>query len=156
MGRRGTCGCLLPVTAPPLSRRGLFAAGLLVPLSGCTRSPDPAPLPPPDPDVALRTGAVAREKALLASYDLALAATPERSAVLGPLRADHATHLAALGSLEGVGAGPPVPPASGALPAAEQAASAGHAADALLASRPLASVLAALAACEASHAVVLG
>ena len=158
----------LPVTAAPLpppgpSRRQVLAAGLVLPLAGCTgSSPGPAPSPAPvpvDPDVALRAAAVERERALLAAYDEVLA--DASSPGLLALRAEHAEHLAAL---EPGAAVPPVPaPAGGDLPgraatrlrAAEREAAAAHAADALPASRGLAALLASLAAAEAAHGVVL-
>jgi len=178
----------LPVTAAPLpplrgtgpTRRGLLAAGLVLPLAGCTgSSPGPAPSPasslapssaPPsapssapaavDPDVALRAAAVERELALLAAYDdvLADAAAP----ALLALRAEHAEHLAALDPAVAVPAAPvarerrgPSPRATTRLRAAEREAAAAHVADALPASRALAPLLASLAAAEAAHGVVL-
>lgn len=158
------------------SRRAVLAAGLLLPftactITGCTRDTAPGPPPPADPDIALRAAAVARERNLLELYDGALAASPHGNTVLGPLRAEHATHLAALGvpaaaldptpasgpsSPAAAGPSPAAPPPSTAdLTAAEVAASAGHGRDVLLASRALAALLATLSAAEASHAVAL-
>jgi glucose dehydrogenase len=51
----------------------------------------------PNPDVVLAQAAATRERVLLATYDAALAAVPALTGRLGPLRADHAAHLAALG-----------------------------------------------------------
>lgn len=148
----------------------MLAAGLLVPLAGCTgAAPDPSPSPSPklvDPDVALRAAAVERERGLLAAYDEALAADPSRATLLAPLRAEHAAHL---GALEVAAMAPPstspdsssrpgaaaVRTATARLRSVERRAAAEHAADALPASRALAQLLASLAAAEAAHAVAL-
>ncbi|MCA1711168.1 MAG: hypothetical protein LC789_05825 [Actinobacteria bacterium] len=128
-----------------LSRRSLLAGLAAAPVAACSSSAErPAPV---DPDVALRAAAVAREVDLVALYD-ALPPSPVHAA----LRAEHVEHLRALGS-----ALPSVrPPHPDPQPVpAERAAAAAHAADALRASRPLAAVLASLAASEASHPVAL-
>jgi len=120
--------------------------------------------------MALRAAAVAREQDLMALYDRAVAASPARAALLLGLRAEHAAHLAALGSTpvttpstSGPSTAPPstAPPPPTAptspvdLPAAEAAASAAHAVAVIPASRGLAALLASLAAAEAAHAVAL-
>jgi hypothetical protein len=142
------------------SRRRLLQAALLSPVvAACTRNgPRPAPV---DPDDALRRAAVARERALVESYQAAAASSSSAvAAAIGPMVAEHTQHLATLG------AGSPAPspsspptaplvPTLAQLAAAERAAAAEHAADALRASRPLAAVLASLAASEASHPVAL-
>ncbi|MCU1674686.1 MAG: hypothetical protein JWN77_2799 [Frankiales bacterium] len=127
-----------------MSRRSLLAGLAAAPAVACTSSPPEAP---PDPDVALRAAAVAREVDLISLYD-ALPPSPVHAA----LRAEHVEHLRALG-----GVLPSVrPPRPDPQPVpAERAAAAGHAADALRASRELAGVLASLAASEASHPVAL-
>lgn len=157
------------------TRRQLIGAGALL-LTGCTSQPAPAP-PPVDRDDALRAAGAAREQVLLRAYDAAVLAAPSLAGRLTPLRAEHAEHLRALtGPAAPVppSAGPPgdVPPGAGpsapASPArpvpgavlsglvrAERAAAAGHAADVAAASRPLAGLLAALSASEASHPVAL-
>lgn len=128
------------------SRRRLLQAAVLVPVAACTSTPSrPAKV---DPDVALRAAAVERERGLLARYD---AAPP--SPVVAAIRAEHEQHLTALGAPSPAPTAPP--PASGSLVAAERAAAAGHAADAMKASPALAAVLASLAASEASHPVAL-
>ena len=149
------------------TRRELLGASGLVVLSGCRADTGPLPPAPVDPDVALRAGAVEREQALLQAYDTTLATVPSLAARLVPLRAEHAEHLAAL-------TGPVPTPSSGApsssavpsptaepaallrLLTAEREAGAAHARDVAAASRGLAGLLAALAASEASHSVVLG
>src|SRR4051812_39181439 len=139
------------------SRRRLLQAGALVPLlSACTSKP--ARPHPADPDVALREGAIARERALLAQYDAAAGGSPARAAALRAVRLDHEAHLAALTEEAPTSASPsPSAAAAGPAPttaqlvAAEHAAAAAAGADALVASRPLAALLASVAASEASH-----
>lgn len=152
------------MTASP-TRRTLLGAALVVPLAACSPSGDRPPGPcgteAVDPDVALRTAALDRETALLASYDLALAAFPRFAAQLGPIRAEHAAHLAALQEpaalITPTPAGSPVgaTPTIGTLVAAERAAAQAHAVGARTASPALAQVLASLAASEASHEIAL-
>lgn len=154
-------------------------AGLGASLTGCTGGP---PRPPVrlDPDDALRAQAVARETGLLTAYDAALLLRPDLATLLQSLRGEHAEHLAALTeALAQPTASPaassartpaplPVPLPAESQPASRSAASllaglidaerragAGHTADALLASRPLAALLAALSASELSHPVAL-
>ena len=143
-----------------------LSAGLGAGLAGCTDAP-PRPPVPVDPDDALRAAAVDRETDLLRAYDAAVLLRPDLAALLQPLRAEHAEHLLAL---TGPPTLPPVsPPVMPLAPApnspaaplltglikAERRAGAGHAADALVASRSLASLLAALSASEFSHPVAL-
>jgi len=86
------------VTSGP-TRRAVLTSGLAALLSACTTAPRPRRSPAaPDPDLALTDAAVARERLLLAAYDAVLATTPALAAQLGPLRADHLVHLAALGA----------------------------------------------------------
>lgn len=169
----------------------MLATALVVPLASCTgASPEPPPAPPAPPaplapvgtDLALHAAAVERERELLAAYDEALAGDAARRALLGPLRAAHVEHLAALEAARPSAsaavpatASPSAAPSSGSpsagasrgprrggrgvaladLRSAERRAAAAHTADALPASRALAPVLASLAAAEASHAVAL-
>jgi len=94
------------VTSGP-TRRAVLTSGLAGLLSACTTAPRRRTTPAaPDPDLALTAAAVARERVLLAAYDAVLATTPALAAQLGPLRADHLVHLAALG------ASPTPPPCS--------------------------------------------
>ncbi len=163
------------------TRRVVLSAGAFGLAAACTSPRRPGAVRParPDPDIALTAAAVDRERALLAAYDAALAATPALAGRLAPLRAEHAEHLAGLGAgpSPGLGAGlspgtptaspataaaPPRGPGGGAgqarssLATAEHAAAAAHAAATVTASARLAAVLASLAASEASHQVALG
>ena len=142
------------MTATP-SRRQLLAGLAAAPVAACTTRRDPAPV---DPDDALRAAAVTRERELLAAYDAVTAAVPTAAARLSAVRAEHEQHLAALVRTP-VSSAPPTPPAVARtlaqLAALERTSAAGHAADALRASRGLAAVLASLAASEASHPVAL-
>jgi hypothetical protein len=137
-----------------LTRRHLLVTTGLAGAAGCT-SNKAAPAPKPvDPDIALRSAAVARERALLRAYDDALAAHPALAARLTPLRADHVIHLAALRAPSAT----PIPApllAGTPLHLLEKDTASAHAAAALLASRELAPVLASLAACESSHVGLL-
>ena len=157
------------------TRRQVLGTGALLLVAGCTAEPAPAPAPAPvDPDDALRAAATARERVLLQAYDAALLAAPSLAARLAPVRAEHAEHLAALtgpapsgppgtsppGSTPDGAAPVPATPATPAVVLAglvrdERAAAAGHAREVGAASRPLAALLAVLAASEASHLVVL-
>lgn len=156
------------------TRRQLLGASALLLVTGCREAPTPAPTPV-DPDDALRAAANDRERVLLRAYDAALLAAPALTARLSALRAEHVEHLAALagpqvsgGVVAATPTGSPAPPAAAssaaASPAAvlaglvraEQAAAAGHSGAVGGASRPLAALLAVLAASEASHQVVLG
>lgn len=148
-------------------------------VAACTpAAPDAAPAPTPttDPDVSLGAQAAARERTLLASYDAAILAAPALADKLGPLRAEHATHLTAIAAQTPPSARPltpqqtpptsPPPPTAAAAPAdpavvlasltqAERTAAVGHGDAAIAAGRALAAVLAAVAASEASHPVAL-
>lgn len=159
-------------------RAALLSAGAGL-LAACTSKPRPRTAPAVDPDTALAAAAVARELALLAAYDEALATSPALAPRLAALRAEHVEHLRALGQVpaspgaSGTPQASPTPasptPASHAsasppagraavllrLRALERAGADGHAGAALAASRRLAPVLASLAASEASHAAVL-
>lgn len=155
------------------TRRVVLSAGAFGLAAACTSPRRPGAVRParPDPDIALTAAAVDRERALLAAYDAALAATPALAGRLAPLRAEHAEHLAGLGAGLSPGtptaspataAAPPRGPGGGAgqarssLATAEHAAAAAHAAATVTASARLAAVLASLAASEASHQVALG
>ena len=149
-----------------LTRRSALASAGLALVTACTRGRRSGPPAAPDPDTVLTVAAVAREQALLARYDDVLSAAPALAGVLGPLRAEHAAHLVALGATDAAAASPAPTPAPSASPAAvqvlrqdlarlEREAAAGHASGAVAASRRLAPVLASLAASEASHLAVL-
>ncbi|MDF9816003.1 hypothetical protein [Streptomyces sp. SPB162] len=80
---------------------GLAAlAGLATGCSGGTpaAADTPRPTPPPVPGAALRTRAAADSTALLARYDGLIAARPELTARLAPLRAEVARHAQAFGA----------------------------------------------------------
>ena len=112
----------------------------------------------PDPAQPFLDAAVARESALLAAYDAAIAraSTPQ----LAAFRAEHAAHLSALESAVRPSASP-TPSASvaaappGSLVALERATAAAHADAAVSAPARIAPLLASLAACESSHAALL-
>jgi hypothetical protein len=137
-----------------LTRRHLLTTTGLAGVAACTTRKAAFPPKSVDPDVALRAAAVAREQALLAAYDAALAARPALATKLTPLRADHVTHLAALTAPNATSTAAPAP-ATSPLAHLERTTAAAHAAAALLASRELAPVLASLAACESSHVGLL-
>lgn len=165
-----------------LTRRRLLAAavaGAVAGLgSGCTGSHEVATTPVIGPDHGPLAAALARERALLTAYADAMASFPQLAAELGALGGQHQQHLEAL--LEHAGTSP-TPGSSATLkPTAQPSSSAQHPdssarakamrrrlADleratgqqhgdaAVSASRVLAPLLASLAACEASHALVL-
>ncbi|HUR14967.1 MAG TPA: hypothetical protein VM097_10810 [Mycobacteriales bacterium] len=144
----------------PTRRQALAASAVLLAAAtatACTSDEPPGP-PARTPDDALREAAVAREQALVDAYTAALQAHPQDAPRLAHLLGDHSAHLARLGPVVGASASPR-PPARAlslrALASRERAAAAAHGAAALTASRELASLLASLAACEASHAAVL-
>jgi hypothetical protein len=133
--------------------------------------------PPPDPLVAI----LDTEQRLIAAYDATAAAHPALATRLAPMRADHAEHASALERALGrtppatlgtsspgtgsAGAGTPTPApprvpgnrtrALAALRAAERAAAAARASAAETAPADRAVLLASIAACEASHEVLL-
>jgi hypothetical protein len=135
------------------------------------RRPKPrkkTPVPPP----AVLVAALAAERALLTSLDVSLAASPSSRELLTQLRTDHLAHeqalLAAIAQASDPDARPspsatpttpitrPQPLTTARLRSAEQLAS-GQAADraAQLTGRN-ATLLASIAACEATHAELLG
>jgi len=165
----------------PLSRRavlGALAASAAGLLAGCRAGPGPGPdagptptrpSPPPDPQAA----DLAAERRLLAAYDATVRRHPTLRPRLAPLRADHAAHVAALEAILGLtpspvptgGTAPTVPApavpgtpagALAALRAAERGAAAARTAACLTAAADRAPVLASIAACEATHEVLLG
>ena len=180
-----------PVQQLPVgpSRRTLLvggaAAGGALLVAGCTEPDEPpGPPPPPHPDLVLADEAAARERRLLDAYDLALRRRPDLAGLLGPLRAEHAEHLAALDvpepqatttattpspasappSPDGTATTSPPPPPllpddpAAAVPALadlERSTAAAHAGAVVRAGRGLAVVLASAAASESSHAVAL-
>ena len=162
--------------APRPTRRavllGVPAAAGLAALASCTSGWDKPVAPAPvNPDVALRAEAVLREQTLIRAYDTALLAAPALGERLRTLRAEHLTHLTALGAPPESSPTSPTPlvtpgasttatasqlaAALMGLRSAERAAGAGHTAALRTASVELAVVLATLAASEASHEVAL-
>jgi hypothetical protein len=140
------------------SRRQLLQGAVLLPALAACSSPPGRPAAS-DPDVPLRAAAVDRERTLLAQYDAAASSSPPLAARVAVVREEHARHLAALLG-QAPTASPATSPAAAAptlaqLVAAEHAAATAHAAGAVSASRPLAGLLASLAASEASHPVAL-
>ena len=139
------------------TRRTLLLGGAVGLAAACTPERAPAVV---SPDERLKQRAAIREDALLQLYAAAAAAFPELAARLAPLSQDHARHRAALGAPAAVPTGAPLVAATPRaalqrLAALERETAAGHAAAAITASRPVAQVLASLAACESSHAAVL-
>lgn len=159
-----------------LSRRQLLAVlPALAATSACdvepapaTPTPPPAPAPAspgPSPDDGLRAVAQGDEAELLARYDATLARHPTLRAVLSPLRAEHAEHLAALAA-SGVAPTanssptPTRPPSKAAdevsaLLDLERQAARRQSEGCLLATVALAPLLGSIAASEAAHAAVL-
>jgi len=157
---------------------GVLVSGVWV-LVGCRRaSPSAAPAPSagaaePDPLVPHLTD----EQRLLSVYDGALHDHPELAGRLRPLRSNHAAHVAALRQAMGLppGAGTtgpsgPAPPGAtaptslpqaspaatlAALRSLEHAAVLARTASAVRTSGGRAALLASLAACSASHEVML-
>ena len=174
-----TCG-----TMPTVHRRTLLASfvagvgvsGLSVACTStdtATRPPTGQDPPPPDPQLT----DLADEQQLLDRYDATMAAHPDLTSRLTPLRAHHADHASALQRLLGSAAGGAVPspaasdpvtlPSSGpsvpadatgalaALHEAEHAASGARARSCVSARADRAALLGSIAACEASHEVLL-
>ena len=148
---------------------GVLVSGVSGLFVGCRRAnPGAAPAPlagaagmdPLVPDLA-------DEQRLLNVYDSALHDHPELAGRLRPLRSNHAAHVAALRQAMGLpaasqstAASPSPPPASPAatlatLRSLEHAAVLARAAAAVRASGGRAALLASLAACSASHEVML-
>lgn len=156
---------MLPSTP---TRRDVLRAGALLPLlavvAGCTGD---APALP-DPDLVAGGTALTREQELLARYDATLAAHPDLAGRLGPLRADHAAHAAALVSAL-PSPSPSASPSAATVPAvspdpatavrelvtAETAAASAAAAQATTAGGPLAALLTSVCGAEATHAAAL-
>jgi hypothetical protein len=153
----------------------MLAAALTVPLlaAGCSKGFGALGTPPtPAPEVAVLTGAIAAERALIARYQAVLGRLPTLAATMNPLLAEHHAHLAALTArlVPGAARPSPTPTASQAPPAvpgsttaataglgaAEQAAAGRLLGHLVQVSPPLAQLLASIAASEATHAAVLG
>lgn len=128
--------------------------------------PKPAAKPAPQPP-ALLVAALASERSLIASVDGSLASSPMSRGALTQIRADHVAHeralLAALAQATSSNTPSPPPTQTSTPPAltdaqlrsAEQAASSLAAARARRTSGRNATLLASIAACEATHAELL-
>jgi hypothetical protein len=123
------------------------------------------PAPPP----AVLVAALATERALITSLDVSLAASPSSRATLTQLRTDHLAHeqalLAAIAQASDQDARPPPsatpttrpePLTTARLRSAEQRASGQAAVRAAQLTGRDATLLASIAACEATHAELLG
>lgn len=161
----------------PSRRQVLLAAGVAT-AAACTTDKPLRPLPP-TLDETLRAAAAAREQSLVDAYVAALREHPGLTSTLAPVLGDHAAHLAALrpDTPSATATATPVttplttrtpraPARSAAatlagLAALEHEAATEHSTAAeraetdISCGRVLAPLLASLAACEASHAVVL-
>ena len=150
------------------SRRQVLVGAAVVLASGCDPGRDPAPptaRATPTPTDRLLAAAAARERSLLAAYDEVLARHPDLAVRLSPYRADHAAHLLAVEPAAVVSA--TVAPSARRTPPREQArlrarlraleeqAAETYARAAAGAPPGHATLLASLAACEASHAELL-
>jgi hypothetical protein len=153
----------------------LVAAAMTVPLAaaGCKGVGGLGTRPRPAPDVAVLRGAIGTERALMARYRSALAASPGLAGTLGPLLAQHYEHLARLTAMliepsgagdtpsaspsvsVPAGAGSPSAATLAALEADETAAASAQAGRLVMAPPALAQLLASIAASEASHALLL-
>lgn len=165
------------------SRRAVLVGGGLLALGACTTGGRPVPRPTPRPDDLLRAEVTSAVRALADLYAATLVVHPTLAARLGPLAAEHRSHLDAL--LDGAprptpstssgtaatGASPstatpstgpsavPRTPAAAVsrLAAAERRAAGERVGQAVRATAPeLARLVAAVGACEAAHAALLG
>jgi hypothetical protein len=152
-----------PTRRQVLLASGVATAGAVV--AACTADEPLRPTVPTKQD-RLRAEAVAREQSLVEAYTASLARHPSQRALLAAILGDHTAHLAAL---QGPASTPTATPTPAALPpafslaqltalekqAARQHAEAAAQADAGCDGGSLLLLLASLAACEASHAVLL-
>jgi hypothetical protein len=153
-----------------VSRRGLLLGGLGVLVAGAGGVTAGAlrhrPVEHREPPPAELVAALAGEQSLIAGIDATTGGDASVRAALRVIRADHAAHLDALQAAARAYPGasssvsPSVPPATAltraALRDAEQAASTRAAAQAATLSGADAALLASIAACEATHAALLG
>ena len=130
------------------------AIGALRPFGG--KAGEPAP--------QLLVDAIARERTLIASIDLAVAADASLEALLKPIRADHTAHAGAVQDLVDQYRRPAhsvstravsSPPGKPALLAAELAAQIAAASSSTSVTGETAVLLASIAACEAGHVALL-
>jgi hypothetical protein len=154
----------------PSRRAVLIGSGLLA-VAACSRDTEPQP-PRPDPDAAIRTRAAGGVRGLVGLYAAVSLAHPGLRPELAPLAAETAAHLAALEPPTGrqTASTSASPSATASLPVAVPATAARarasviraeqHEADLRVtqlasASAPLARLLAAIGASEATHATLL-
>ena len=154
------------------SRRAVLAATGALALTGCLPA-DTARPSRPDPDLRLRRRVAREVRRLAAGYAAVIAAFPATATQLGPLAAEHQSHVAALEgparspSPAGPPSASPSPTPTPSLPATrvqavawlatqERAAATRRAAECLEAGPDLARLLASIGACEAVHAALLG
>ena len=154
------------------SRRAVLATGGVLTLSACLPGADPEPASP-DPDLRLRRRAAAEVRDLVAAYAAVVTAFPQAGApllsTLRALAAEHEAHVSALDppqpttADESPSATPtPTPAVPTTLTASidwlvgrERAAARRRARQSLRAGADLARLLAAVGACETTHAVLL-
>jgi hypothetical protein len=161
---------------PERTRRSVLAvsvAALPLLAGGCKGVGALGTPPRPGPDVAAARRAIGAEMAMIGRYEAVLGAVPGLGDRLRPLLHAHRDHLARLRAVlvvpAGVSAQPARPatehqprvPATGPaalgyLAGAERAASARLLAELRAAPPSFAQLLASIAACEASHALLLG
>lgn len=150
-------------------RRTVLASAAGVPLvalaglaTGCSGGTPAAPdarhdSPPAVPGAALRARAAADSTALLARYDGLIAARPDLTARLAPLRAEVARHAQAFGAPapKPAPSGTTAPATLGALADAERRLADARATALLDAPPELARLLASVAAAGAAHVILL-
>lgn len=153
------------------SRRAVLATGGVLSLSACLPGAEDEP-PRPDPDLRLRRRAATQVRGLAAAYAAVVSAYPEAGTSLqGSLRgfaAEHEAHVTALAGPEpsSSAAAPSPPPAAPAVPATlpaalgwlaglERTAARLRTRQSLRAGADLARLLAAVGACETTHAALL-
>jgi hypothetical protein len=150
---------------------GALALGAAPALGGCSKKK--IVLPRPAPDVAVLTGAIRSEQALVALYGAVLSAHPDLATRLNPMLAHHREHLTVLRHyyIPATGEKTPSPTptpaprltapagrpeALAAIRDAERQAAADRTADCPRITAGVAQIFAAIGACEAGHAALLG
>ena len=158
------------------TRRAVLATGGALALAACLPAENPPP-PRPDPDLRLRRAVAGEVRVLVAAYAAVAAAAPDAgSARLARLRSLAAEHEAHVVALEGPrptaspspstrsgspSASPPQVPSTPAaavtwLAGLERAAADRRTGQVLAAGADLGRLLASIAACESTHADLLG
>jgi hypothetical protein len=154
-------------TRASVTRRALLGGSAVVTaavLVGCSSEPEPkpsdSPTPEPDADAQVRARVASDEIAIIALYDAVMAAHPDLSPELMPLRDEHAEHRDAVGDASATTSPTPAvgtrPQAIAALIEAEQRAVAERTtACEAAAGTDVARLVALIAASEAGHAEYL-